>query len=74
VNGLLENFPYIIYLKSYIYSPGYKSLLLFVRNQAQALINQRRTFFPPSPTKKQPQTDQGKYYFEISSKYLSFFR
>ena len=27
-------------------SPGYKSLLSFVRNQAQALINQRRTFLP----------------------------
>ena len=35
-------------------SPGYKTLLLFVRNQAQALINQRRTFFSSiSPTKKQ---------------------
>lgn len=29
-------------------SPGYKSLLNFVRNQAQALINQRRTFLPTS--------------------------
>jgi len=28
--------------------PGYKSLLNFVRNQAQALINQRRTFLPTS--------------------------
>ncbi|CAF3517790.1 unnamed protein product [Adineta steineri] len=38
--------------------PGYKSLLLFVRNQAQALINQRRTFIPLSPTKKQISLDQ----------------
>ena len=41
-------------------SPGYKSLLAFVRNQAQSLINQRRTFFPPSaqlsPTKKSDQS------------------
>lgn len=35
-------------------SPGYKTLLLFVRSQAQALMNQRRTFFSSiSPTKKQ---------------------
>jgi hypothetical protein len=58
---------YIISLYSIFYSPGYKSLLLFVRNQAQALINQRRTFFPSSsqisPTKKQASTDQGRYYF-----------
>jgi hypothetical protein len=26
-------------------SPGYKSLLIFVRNQAQALMTRRRTFF-----------------------------
>ncbi len=44
-------------------SPGYKSLLGFVRNQAQTLINQRRTFFPPSaqlsPTKKSGQSCEG---------------
>jgi hypothetical protein len=48
-------------------SPGYKSLLVFVRNQAQTLINQRRTFFPSSaqlsPTKK---SDQSTYFFFLS--------
>lgn len=46
-----------IFIRNFVFiSPGYKSLLLFVRNQAQALISSRRTFFPPSgqasPTKK----------------------
>jgi hypothetical protein len=40
-----------------------------VRNQAQALINQRRTFFPSSsqlsPTKKQAQSDQSTYDFSF---------
>ena len=53
----------------YSTSPGYKSLLLFVRNQAQALINQRRTFFPSSaplsPTKKSAQPDQSIYSFRV---------
>ncbi|CAF3434359.1 unnamed protein product [Rotaria sp. Silwood1] len=42
--------------------PEYKPLLLFVRNQAQTLINQRRTNFPSSfqsiPTKKLVQSSQ----------------
>ncbi|CAF4087837.1 unnamed protein product [Rotaria sp. Silwood2] len=41
--------------------PEYKSLLLFVRNQAQTLINQRRTNLSSSqsvPTKKLVQSDQ----------------
>ena len=49
-----------IFIRTFSISPGYKSLLLFVRSQAQALINPRRTFLPPSaqlsPTKKSDQS------------------
>lgn len=59
-----KRFHNIISFKLILYSsPGYKSLLVFVRNQAQSLINQRRTHLPStsqlSPTKKQASTEQG---------------
>jgi hypothetical protein len=60
MNGLLFSLFISFLLIRYFASPGYKSLLLFVRNQAQTLLNQRRTFFPSSaplsPTKKSDQS------------------
>ncbi|CAF0822757.1 unnamed protein product [Adineta ricciae] len=37
--------------------PGYRALLSFVRNQAQTLMNQRRTVFLPSTAKKKASVD-----------------
>jgi hypothetical protein len=80
VNGLLFIFDHIILINSIFCSPGYRSLLLFVRNQAQALINQRRTLFPLSSqlpsTKKQAQTDQSKskFHFRFLNIFLYLFR
>lgn len=58
-----------LFVRFYISSPEYKPLLLFIRNQAQSLIIQRRTSFPsPFPSvsaRKSTPTGQRKYIFHL---------